>query len=553
MRTPTSIALALLMSGCGSGSISFHAGGAGAGSATATDDPRASQGGVYASASDPLRIHAPPGALPPDWSPSVRRADPVRADFGPFSITTGAVYTFDDAPLFANPVWLELPRPPVAANEVLVAMLWEPAIADWVFVEHAIDTTQGKLFVKAPHFSTLTTAQIGFTDPAACPAFGVVCGSADSQSGAVDNFGNVVDPSGYIPVVLSIGPAVPAASLSPSMAQAVAMAAHNASAVQQASNTVASAATAQGLVVQYAIDPNAKPIDPNDVLVGGAALATSNAGDAIVPRDGAIDFRQPCAADPCGPGRCEPKGTLAICQCPSGYRARGLSCAAEEPSPGPIHRWTFDALVDGKVPDLVGTAHATLYRGATLQRGSLVLDGVNDHARTPALGVELGAKTLAARLTLANTTQRGGGVVTVQDSAGADAFDAIVFGERVAGQWAAGSEEFQRTVADNGGAVETSTSAVTVVIVYAADRATVIYRDGIPYGVAASPGKAAKRFGAAADIMMGVRHEDQATTTGTAAGTDAYLAGAIDEVRIYDRALDADEVARLHAFWQGRP
>ena len=53
-------------------------------------------------------------------------------------------------------------------------------------------------------------------------------------------------------------------------------------------------------------------------------------------------------------------------------------------------------------------------------------------------------KTLVSWVCLANTTQQGGSALTIQRG---DQFDGIVFGERAAGKWMAGSDFFDRTQA----------------------------------------------------------------------------------------------------------
>ena len=50
-----------------------------------------------------------------------------------------------------------------------------------------------------------------------------------------------------------------------------------------------------------------------------------------------------------------------------------------------------------------------------------------------------------------------------------------------------------------------------------------------------------------ADALMGLRHLDRATEVGTAAGTDAFFAGGVNEARLYDVALSADQIAALAA------
>ena len=56
-------------------------------------------------------------------------------------------------------------------------------------------------------------------------------------------------------------------------------------------------------------------------------------------------------------------------------------------------------------------------------------------------------KTLVAWVAPANLTQQGGSALTIQSG---DRFDAIVFGEKVARRWMAGSDRFARTQAEQG-------------------------------------------------------------------------------------------------------
>ena len=72
--------------------------------------------------------------------------------------------------------------------------------------------------------------------------------------------------------------------------------------------------------------------------------------------------------------------------------------------------------------------------------------------RTAVAGTD---KTLVSWVSLANTTQQGGSILTIPDG---DRFhDAIVFGERASGKWMAGSDSFHRTQADqDANAVDTA-------------------------------------------------------------------------------------------------
>ena len=59
-------------------------------------------------------------------------------------------------------------------------------------------------------------------------------------------------------------------------------------------------------------------------------------------------------------------------------------------------------------------------------------------------------KTLVSWVCLANTTQRGGSALTIQQD---DQFDGIVFGEKEAGKWMAGSDFLKRTQNQQGAGI----------------------------------------------------------------------------------------------------
>ncbi len=88
---------------------------------------------------------------------------------------------------------------------------------------------------------------------------------------------------------------------------------------------------------------------------------------------------------------------------------------------------------------------------------------------TAALPPDVKEKTLAAWLLLANLKQRGGSALTLQTRNGV-VFDAIVFGEREAGPWMAGSDGFVRTKSFTAPVETTATKEpVHFAIVYQAD------------------------------------------------------------------------------------
>ena len=198
-------------------------------------------------------------------------------------------------------------------------------------------------------------------------------------------------------------------------------------------------------------------------------------------------------------------------------------------APRPIAAWTFDA--DGR--DSAGILHGTLEGGARVREGRLVLDGRGAFLQTPPLGRDLAEKTLEAWVFLADTAQRGGGVVSVETLNGGE-FDALVFGEAEPRRWMAGSEGFART-RPVGGKDETANpeTRVHVSVVYRADGTIALYRDGEPYGTPYRPSGLKTFPSGGARVLLGRRH------TG---GGSAFLAGAIDEVRLFDRALTEAEV-----------
>jgi hypothetical protein len=217
---------------------------------------------------------------------------------------------------------------------------------------------------------------------------------------------------------------------------------------------------------------------------------------------------------------------------------RGRVLAGQPTSPLPETRplalWTFE--LDAR--DSVGGLHGTLMDGATIARGRLRLDGKRAYVQTTPLTRDLRAKTLEAWLTLADLKQRGGGALTVQTRDG-HTFDSIVFGEREPRKWIAGSNSFQRTC-DLAADLEDTppTELVHIAVVYASDSSIVVYRNGKRYApayVPSGPDAAQRTYSAGnSHVLLGLRH------TGAANG---FLAGEIEEARLYDRTLDDAQIA----------
>ena len=166
----------------------------------------------------------------------------------------------------------------------------------------------------------------------------------------------------------------------------------------------------------------------------------------------------------------------------------------------------------------------------TITLGCILIAMTSDAPLLHAQGTD---KTLVSWVTLTNKAIRAGSVLTIQDG---DRFDGIIFAERDAHKWMAGSNNFHRTQENRDGSPEETADDKTLVqmaIVYQGDRIS-IYRNGEPYAsyeaenidLLSSPNNM---------VVFGLRH----------VGGDGSIAGAIEDARIYDRALTVTEIKAL--------
>lgn len=140
-------------------------------------------------------------------------------------------------------------------------------------------------------------------------------------------------------------------------------------------------------------------------------------------------------------------------------------------------------------------------------------------------------KTLVAWVAPANLTQRGGSVLTIDD--GKKHFDGVVFGEIAPAKWMAGSDYYRRTEKkQDEWPAETGTAPVQIAIVYHGNEVTT-YRDGKEYSRHTI--KEPLSFGPESVILIGPRYTES---------KDCF-AGAIDDARIYDCALTAEQIVAL--------
>ncbi len=162
-------------------------------------------------------------------------------------------------------------------------------------------------------------------------------------------------------------------------------------------------------------------------------------------------------------------------------------------------------------------------------------------ASAPETTAALRDKTLVAWASPANLTQRGGSVLTINDRRGP--FDGIVFGERKPAKWMAGSDNFTRTEGRQSDWPEETTgpgTPVQIAIAYRGDEVTA-YRNGQEYSrhTIVEP----QLFDLDKSvIVIGPRHLTPFTD---------FFAGAVEDARIYDRALTAEQVAALRPNVEG--
>ena len=154
------------------------------------------------------------------------------------------------------------------------------------------------------------------------------------------------------------------------------------------------------------------------------------------------------------------------------------------------------------------------------------------HAAGPGV---LKDKTLVVWVSPANLTQRGGSALTIDNDRGG--FDGIVFGELAPGKWMAGSDGFARTERNQDAfpaEIAEAGTFVQMAMVYRGAQVTA-FRNGVVYSQHAIG--VPESFGGRSVVVIGRRHLTQN-------GND-HFGGVIDDARIYDRALSAEEIAAL--------
>ena len=211
-----------------------------------------------------------------------------------------------------------------------------------------------------------------------------------------------------------------------------------------------------------------------------------------------------------------------------------ISADRPRQAPAPYALWAFALGED----DQFGHVHSELIGGAKVQDGHLILAGNGAFLKSAPLPDTIAERTYEVWLTTNNLTQHGGGIVGLEQIA-THAFDSLVYGEKMARKWLAGSNNHRRSEQTDG--VEENVGPgekVHLAITYAADGTISVFRNGLPYGQPYR--KDALHVFPAADtrLLLGLRH--------TGAG-NGFFEGKIQEVRLFNRALSKEEIAASFA------
>ena len=153
-------------------------------------------------------------------------------------------------------------------------------------------------------------------------------------------------------------------------------------------------------------------------------------------------------------------------------------------------------------------------------------------------------KTIVAWVSVANLDQRGGSVLTLDNRHGA--FDGLVYGEITPKRWMAGSELFKRSQKNqdqNPEESNTPNQTCKLALVTRGHEVT-LYRDDTLYAsYQLPPDSPPASFDPQSVIVAGMRHLDQADP--------ARFLGLVDDMRVYDQALDLPTIKALQPNQQG--
>jgi hypothetical protein len=206
-------------------------------------------------------------------------------------------------------------------------------------------------------------------------------------------------------------------------------------------------------------------------------------------------------------------------------RLKDLDKVAPPEPPRAIARWTFAR----DTRDSIGSLHGTLKNGAVVANGRLRINGKGGYfVVRPKF--DLGPRTLEAWIVLPNLQTARAVPYKIGDDQGT--WDGISYSELQPKKWFPGSS-FRHRSQSLDGPEENARPAelIHIAIAYAADNSIAMYRNGKPYGSPFTP--------------HGPQDKLQTYKKGSffiAMGGEGDGAFEIEEARLYDRALSADEV-----------
>jgi hypothetical protein len=193
----------------------------------------------------------------------------------------------------------------------------------------------------------------------------------------------------------------------------------------------------------------------------------------------------------------------------------------------PYAAWDFNGDLKESVNGIELAAHGDI----EFRDGMVVLNRA--YLLSKPLPIDLRAKSLEIWCQLEDLDQNGGGLMGIQGQG--DFFDTIVIGERKNRYWISGSNGFSRTEDFPDSTAEAlMQETLHLVMTYAEDGTTTLYRNGQPYGKSFQKG-AATFPKDLSFVLFGLRHLPPAD--------GKMLNVSIDQARLYDRALTAEEVA----------
>ena len=145
-------------------------------------------------------------------------------------------------------------------------------------------------------------------------------------------------------------------------------------------------------------------------------------------------------------------------------------------------------------------------------------------------------KTLVVWATVANLTQRGGSVLSLENPGGQ--FDGLVLGEIELGRWMAGSDFYRRTVRDQSAWPAESASPdqlLQLALIYRGRQVTCL-RDGQTLWTAKLD-EDPPQYGPETLCLLGLRQRS--------AGGGRYFAGSVAGARVYPTALSPEQIVAL--------